>query len=956
MADEGTPKRRSRSFRRADAVGWRSLRILVPALLLLLLSVSAEAQQSQPTPPRVVTGARVMPAVTPTVKEIDLRFAIRRSLWRRGDGVRYIPKRFHATPKLEASQRQARKKMPRKSVDPLATLQRSFPERRAFSTPNLNVAGIAFTGAVPPDPVLDVGPTYVIQSVNTSGGSGFNIYNKSDGSLAAGSLSMSTLAAIGTDCASGAGDPIVLYDELAGRWMLSEFSGFGNKLCVYVSITADPIAGGWYAYQFQAPDFPDYPKYGVWSDGYYVGTNETAGPGLYVMDRAKMLTGAAATLQSFSVSSLSGFGFQMLTPVDHDGTTAPPAGSPGMFVRHRDDESHNAGSANGSQDFLEVYEISIDWDNAASSQLTGPISLAVTEFDSDLCGLSTFSCMPQPSGGTPLDPLREVVMWRAQYRNMSSHESIVGSLVTDINGSDHAGVRWFELRRLSGGTWTLHQEGTYSPDAHNRWMSSAAMDRAGNIAVAYSVGSSTLNAGLRYTGRLAGDPAGVMSQGETLIEAGLGQQGNERWGDYSSLSVDPSDGCSFWYTNETVLANGNWATRLASFDFDACQGSTISLAGTGLSQSVCAPNDLTPINISVTGLGGLTEDVSLALNELPAGFSGVFSVNPVTPGGSSILEMSVSGSADAGAQVFQIVGSAVDVDDKTLSASVNVYTTTLAGEAPDLISPANGSTVAGTTPTLTWTAVSQVDTYTLEIDDDPNFGSINYSWSGSGTSHTVTSALLGGTGYSWRVRVTNACGADTSAEWTFTVDAPANYCRTPNLAIPDATGARLDDLLSISELRSIGDLEVALDITHTWVGDLVVRLTHVESNTVVTLLDRPGTTDPLSGFGCDGDDIDATLSDAAASAVEEACAVASPAISGSFRPNELLSAFDGEPIWGTWQLTVDDAIESDAGQLVSWCLEPTLVPEPGAGLMLMSGILLMVAEQRRRRGRSRSVS
>ena len=920
---------------------------LLSLILLTAFALPAESQR-QLRPRRVLVGAEVVATAKPTVKKINLRNQPRRRSWRRGEGIRYIPKRFYASPKLESYLEDLKPRSP--GEDPLVGAQRSFPQRRSFTATEVNTAGLGFSGAVPPDPVVDVGPSYVIQATNTGSGSVYNIYDKSDGTLEVASLSMQDLASNGSDCAQGAGDPIVLYDEAASRWMLSEFSEFGNKLCIYISITQDPITGGWYNYEFPAPYFPDYPKYAVWTDAYYFGTNENTGPALYAVDRTRMLAGLSATMQRFTVPSLSAFSFQMLTPVDIDGATPPPAGSPGLFIRHRDDEAHNAGSANSSSDQLEIYEMSIDWNNSSLSQLNGPIVLSVAEFDSHFCGYTTFSCLPQPNGATDLDPLREVVMWGVQYRNMGTYEVIVGTHVTDTTGTDVAGVRWWELRRVPGGSWTVHQEGTYSPDGHNRWMSSAAMDQAGNIALAYSIGSTSLNPGIRYTGRLATDPAGVMTQGETIIVNGSGQQWSERYGDYSSMSVDPSDGCTFWYTNEYIGSSGNWSTRLASFAFDSCLGGSISLSGSSLTQDLCVPpNVMTAIPVAVSGLSGFADDVDLSVNGLPSGFSPSFSANPVTPPGSSDLLISVDSTVAAGPYSYEIVGEADGVTDATLSASVEVYTTDLTGEGPALLIPADGST-AKSAPDFTWAAVSQVTGYTLEVDDDASFGSIDYTWTGTGTSHTPSSPLPGNTTYYWRVRVSNPCGSDTSAVHSFYVAAPSLYCETPNLSIPDSLGSSAEDEMIITETDVIDDLKLRLVIAHTFVGDLTVRLTHVDTGTAVDVIDRPGRP-ALGQFGCSESDIDATLSDEASDPVEDECALPAPAISGTFSPNEPLSSFDGEGIDGTWKLSAWDDAAGDNGQIVSWCLEPTYVPEPGAGTMLFSGILMMLAEHARRRRR-----
>jgi hypothetical protein len=376
----------------------------------------------------------------------------------------------------------------------------------------------------------------------------------------------------------------VLYDQLADRWLLSEFSTQANRtLCIYISQTSDPVSGGWFAYAFQAPTFPDYPKYGVWPDAYYVSANESS-PSAFALDRAQMLIGAVATAQRFTAPSLGAFPFEALIPADADGETPPPAGAPNPFMRHRDDEAHNPPGTAG-QDFLEIWEFHVDFATPANSTFTGPTNVAIAEIDSELCGFSSFFCFPQP-GPQPatqeLDPLREVVMHRLQYRNFGSHETLVGNLVTDVDGTNHGGIRWFELRD-SGAGWSVHQEGTYAPDVHHRWMGSAAMDGSGNIGVGYSVSSTTLFPSLRFNARLAGDPLGTL-QNEVSVVAGTAANSSNRWGDYASLNVDPVDDATFWFTSMYSPAS-SWATRIASFK--VCTPSGVPTIGTA---TAAAPN------------------------------------------------------------------------------------------------------------------------------------------------------------------------------------------------------------------------------------------------------------------------------------------------------------------------------------------------------------------------------
>ena len=549
------------------------LGIAVAAFAFLILiaygAVNLAQAQEESEGPAVIKGALETQVMTPSVFNGDVRDVPTARAWESGDPIRDIPRRV--IPRQLSSNLEA---TPQSRLDPLLEVQEkaSRDASRVFTTPGrVNFEGIPFTGVVPPDTVGDVGPNHYIQMVNGGGGAVVSIFDKT-GTLQAGPFVLDSLWTAGGACASGFTDPIVLYDRLADRWLMSEI-GSGNNLCIYISQTADPIAGGWFNYQLTTPNFPDYPKYAVWPDAYYISTNEPS-PAAYALQRSQMLLGLAASAQLFTAPDLAGFGFQALTPGDLDGPTAPPASSPGLFIRHRDDEAHNVGSNDPTQDFLEIFEFDVDFAVPANSTFTGPTSIGISEIDSDLCGLFSFFCFPQPGTGTTLDPLREVVMWRSQYRNFGTHETLVGNLVTDVDGTDHGGIRWYELRNRGAG-WRLFQEGTFAPDAHHRFMGSIAMDKDGNVALGHSISSSTVFPSIRYVGRLATDPLGTLPQGEATIINGTGSQTfSTRWGDYSSMNVDPADDCTFWYTNEYTPANGQWRTRIATFSFPSCDGIT----------------------------------------------------------------------------------------------------------------------------------------------------------------------------------------------------------------------------------------------------------------------------------------------------------------------------------------------------------------------------------------------
>ncbi len=533
----------------------------VTAFLALLIG-QARGQEERPLP-TVMTGPAVISADEVQEIETDLAELPKLEPWAEGDPISETNPRRH----YDREGRVQRVPQPAPRADVLLGFQaraEAVADIRALDPPLLSFAGQGFTGVNPPDTTGDVGKDHYIQAINAGDGTRYTVYKKSDGSVAAGPFRLSDLGGPGV---SGRGDPIVLYDQLAGRWLLSEFASSPvNGLHVYISKTSDPVSGGWHHYRFDTPNFPDYPKYGVWPDAYYVTSNESDGPAVYALQREKMLNGQSAKMQRFLATQLFGFGFQALTPSDVDGP-APPTGAPNYVLRHRDDEVHNFGSNDASQDFLDLYEFHVDWADPTKSTFSGPVGVPVSEFDSDLNGLTAFNCFPQMGSTVRLDPLREVIMFRLQYRNFGAHESIVGSFVTDVSGSDHGGVRWFELRKVPGGSWHVHQEGTFAPDSHHRWMSSVAMNGAGDVALMYNVSSTTMFPSLRYTGRLASDAMGTMPHGEQALIDGTAPNNSFRYGDYAGLSVDPEDDRTFWMTGEYNAAS-SWTTRIGAFRFE----------------------------------------------------------------------------------------------------------------------------------------------------------------------------------------------------------------------------------------------------------------------------------------------------------------------------------------------------------------------------------------------------
>ncbi len=482
-------------------------------------------------------------------------------------------------------------------VDPVVQNQ---PGALNMPSPIVNFEGVNnVDGVLPPDTQGDIGydpisgRKYYVQWVNVS----FAIWDVTiTPTLVLSPTNGNTLwTGFGGACeTTNDGDPITLFDTLSNRWLMSQFAlpNFPNGpfyQCIAISTSADPL-GTWYRYAFlvHANKLNDYPKFGVWPDGYYMtvnqfnaGTLSWGGAGVYVFDRANMLAGNPAVFQYFDLFGVN-VNFGGMLPSDLDGPILPPPGSPNYFAEVDD------AAWIPPDDTLRIWEFHVDWTNPASSTfgIDGQPNVALTTTDwtpLPCVGISR-DCIPQPDTSQRLDAIGDRLMYRLAYRNLGSHESLVVNHSVRADGADRAGVRWYEVRD-PGGVATIHQQGTYAPaDGDYRWMGSIALDHNGNIALGYSVASTNTYPSIRYAGRLAGDPLGTLPQGETMLIAGSGSQTHSaaRWGDYSMMGIDPVDDCTFWYTQEyiQITSPADWQTRIGSFRFPSCSiGPQGTLAG-----------------------------------------------------------------------------------------------------------------------------------------------------------------------------------------------------------------------------------------------------------------------------------------------------------------------------------------------------------------------------------------
>ncbi len=604
----------------------------------------------------------------------------------------------------------------------------------------------------PPDCNGAAGPNHFMQTVNTT----YAIYNKT-GSLLAGPTNMNLLFGSVTGATYNDGDPVILFDEQANRWFATEFSvsGTNDYMLFAVSTTSDPT-GTWYQYSFDVVDMPDYEKVAVWRDGYYMGTNTqpTTGNDIYVFERSQMLIGGTARMVAFDNPYRPGTGVVVVPPVDNDGVAAP-AGTPGTFIAFNDD------GIGGGTDQLWIYELAVNWTTPANSTFNRTQQLAVTPFDTQF---NNWEDIDQPGTTRNLCAISTVIMNVPQYRNFGTYQSIVCCHTVDVDATNHAGVRWYELRKTPPATtWTIRQQGTYAPDAHSRWMGSVSMNSSNRIAVGYSISSSTVYPGIRYTGQSAvayASASGVLDIPEETALTGTNFQTTyNRWGDYASMAVDPSDDQTFWFTTEYIGASEARKTKIISFklgnspavvtlDATAVTASSATINGTvnpnGLATTykfewgttVSYGNTTT---ITSAGSGSSAVAVSANLTGLTAGLPYHFRIVAVNTDGTS------NGS------------------DLTFTPGMAIVTTTAASSITMTTATAGGVVTTDGGASVTARGVCWSTTANPTIS-----GSHTTDGSGTGIFSSSLTGLVSATTYHIRAYATNANGTVYGNDLTFT--------------------------------------------------------------------------------------------------------------------------------------------------------------------------------------------
>ncbi|MGH9941339.1 MAG: proprotein convertase P-domain-containing protein [Pyrinomonadaceae bacterium] len=853
----------------------------------------------------------------------------------------------------------------------LAKVAREKLNRRAavpqvLSTPSANFEAISIfdtidigQGFLPPDTVGDVGPNHYVQSVNSA----FRIFDKSGAPLIPLTSLGDLFSSIPGPCADSTdGDPIVLYDQLADRWMISQFCvsvnglGIPGHQLIALSQTGDPT-GSYFLYDFLMPNdkFNDYPHFGVWPDGYYMTDNQfTAGgvapflgAGIFAFDRAKMLAGdptASYVYFDKGEGCPAACQFGGMLPTDLDGIILPPPGAPNPIIQVDDDSFTGI-----PDDALRIFDFHVDYATPANSTLIERIGspLAVADFDSREVPLGTRDAIdqPPPAGATSkLDAIGDRIMNRLAYRNYGTHESLAINHTVNaaVNPAYRAGVRYYELRKSGAGNWAVQEQATMAGapgDTANRWMGSVAMDAAGGLAVGYSVSSLSLFPSIRYAGRLASDPSGGLFQGEQTLIAGGGSQTNtqSRWGDYSSMNVDVDD-CTFWYTQEYIQTsnesgvNAPWRTRVGSFTSGGPCSPTPRGAIQGAVTNAVTGNPVVGATVRTTDGFSRAADLS------------GYAIDPISPGSYDMVASAIDYSSAS--------ASGVTVADNSTTTQNFVLTPLVRLAAAGSVISAESCTTNGVidpneTVTVNFTLSniggegSATSNLTATLRDtggvSPITTSQNYSAvtaGGAPVSRPFTFTANGSCGGAITATLDLTDGATSYGSVSYTFQLGVDFIEalpgTGNLSVPipdpspqpspnppPPTLNPIEIPFTVTDALTISDINVRVRLNHTFDGDLEMRLVHPDG-TVVLLSDNRGGAGQNFGTGpndCGG--TPTVFDDEAATAIT---AGAAP-FAGSFRPEASLSALDGKPTNGTWRLRIVDTALEDVGTVGCVSLE-----------------------------------
>lgn len=768
------------------------------------------------------------------------------------------------------------------------------------------------SGSQPTDPDMAIGPNHVVVTFNT----GFRIFDK-DGNPLTGQIAPNpTIFPNGGCC-----DLTVSYDSAADRWVLS-FLGGGAQIAV--SDGPDPINDGWFNYNI--PQINDYQKLSVWSDGYYMTDNTGSNNKVWALNRTQMLAGVpGAQILGFNLPGIVTSGFYSPQALNVTNDDMPAAGN-ATFIYLQDDAWGGV-----TNDHIKLWNLDVDWVTPGNSVMSAPVEIATTPFISVFDG-GSFSNLTQPGGGVPIDALQATIMNQAQFRKFGSHNSAVFNFVvdTDASAGELAGVRWFELRQAGDGQpWTIHQEGTYiSTNGKHAWHASLMMDASGNIGMGYSgmAGPSTPNptdfrVSSYYTGRFAGDPLGTMTISEELIAAGNANIPGLRYGDYNKIDIDPDDDKTFWFINEYMNSGRKGVVgrfKIAP-DFNDDMGAVAIVTP---NNGALTANEQVEITLFNFGLDTQTNiPVSLVLdgsaiaNEVVPG--PIESANSANYTFTATLDLSTEGETYEIVVATNLVGDEDTNNDSITKEVTHIFANDIG--VAEITSPNNGEGLGNETVTVTienfgTQAQSNFDvSYTIDGGTavvETAAGPVN---PGSTLDYTFSALADLSTPGTYEFTSATALGSDSDNSNDASSKTVVNLsCNSesvsPNLPIGPGGGVVTNSVINLANDFVLNDVNVTVNLTHTWVGDLDIKLVGPD-NTQVVLFDR---------HGGSGDNLTNTTFD---DDVANPIASGTPPYSGTFQPDGSLADFNGLNTAGDWTLVITDNAGGDGGSLLNWTLQ-----------------------------------
>ena len=798
--------------------------------------------------------------------------------------------------------------------DPLAKYSDDLRHRSPNRTPEL-VFEAGSSNSQPTDPAGAVGPNHYISVINTA----FQIFDKGGNSLTDGLVSPNpTIFTSGGCC-----DLTASYDNAADRWILS-FLGGGVQ--VAVSDGPDPVNDSWTVYSYTAVS--DYQKLSVWRDGYYMTENTGSANKLHVFERAAMLDAASAgtdpQILSFSLPGLVTSGFHSPQVLNITDANFPTSG--GATVMYMQDDAWSGVDT----DHVKLWNVAIDWDSPGDSEVSAAVELTTTPFVSVFDG-GSFSNLPQPDGGPTIDALQATIMNQAQFRKFSNYNSALFNFVVDVDGSStkQAGIRWYELRQTADGEpWEIFQEGTYTaPDNRHAWNASLIMDVRGNIGMGYSGMSSDnssdsqVRVGSYYTGRFAQDPINVMTLEEGIIVEGDANIPGTRYGDYSKIDLDPDNDKKFWFINE-VMSGGrkniagvfqiasNFNNDLAIISIDTPFSGVLS---TNQSVTVTIQNlgeaDVSGFDVSYQ-IGNNVEVIETYSEAITSGSIAQYTFT-------TTADLSTEGETYTITSSSLLNGDEDPTNDSVTQEVTYIFTNDIGVTA--ITSPTDGEALANEPIVVTienfGTASQSNFEASYSINGAPSVTESIAGPLGAGQAISYTFSTLGNFSMdgNYTIVAQTLLESDSDASNnTSQIDVLNSSCYTrindTNYTIGPDIGVTTS-IINMDQNAVITDVNLTLNIEHTWIADLEVKLIAPDGVTEITLFED---------VGSNGDNFTNTVLDDDAST--DVSSGESP-FTGSYSPTGSLNDLNGIMSAGDWTLHINDDANQDGGNLIDWSIQ-----------------------------------